>query len=152
MAIGGQPVSDRADLYRKLWALVPRGGSIDPIDGGQSVLGVGAARGAMPCASGKCRNAAQGPRGPTAHQPNQPRDPLPARRVASRLWWTGTTAQLAPNERANYRDQWGQYFRPSVLGSAGIEVPLTLLGDGGLRDVAVTSADRYRYLKIDPSY
>ena len=44
-----------------------------------------------------------------------------------------------------YREIWS-------LGEAGIEVPLTVLGAGGLAKVTVTSADRYDWLKLGRSY
>ncbi|MCE2509568.1 MAG: serine protease [Alphaproteobacteria bacterium] len=44
-----------------------------------------------------------------------------------------------------YRKLW-------ALGDAGTEVPLTLLGKRGMQEVTVTSADRYDWLKLDPSY
>jgi S1-C subfamily serine protease len=44
-----------------------------------------------------------------------------------------------------YREVW-------ALGKAGVEVPLTVLRGAGLADIAVTSADRYDYLKLKRSY
>ncbi len=45
-----------------------------------------------------------------------------------------------------YRKVWS-------LGDAGIDVPLTILkGSGGAREISVKSADRYDYLKLNPSY
>jgi S1-C subfamily serine protease len=46
---------------------------------------------------------------------------------------------------AFYREIWR-------LGEAGIEVPLTVLRGSGLREVTVTSGDRYDYLKLKPSH
>jgi len=39
-----------------------------------------------------------------------------------------------------------------ALGDAGVEVPLTLQTDNGLRKVVVKSSDRYEYLHLDPTY
>ena len=39
-----------------------------------------------------------------------------------------------------------------ALGEAGVDVPLTLLGSDGLKDVQIRSADRYDYLKLKPTY
>ncbi len=44
-----------------------------------------------------------------------------------------------------YRKLWSR-------GAAGIEVPLDLLQGIRTREVAVKSGDRYRYLKLNPSY
>ncbi|HSR72790.1 MAG TPA: S1C family serine protease [Kiloniellales bacterium] len=44
-----------------------------------------------------------------------------------------------------YRKVWS-------LGPAGVEVPLTVLTDGGTAEVTVTSGDRYDYLKLRSSY
>ena len=44
------------------------------------------------------------------------------------------------------------YRKVWALGAAGIEVPLTVLGREGLREVTVISADRYDHLKLNPSY
>ena len=44
-----------------------------------------------------------------------------------------------------YRKLW-------ALGRAGIEVSLTVLGADGVTQIAVQSADRYDYLKLQPSY
>jgi S1-C subfamily serine protease len=44
-----------------------------------------------------------------------------------------------------YRKLWSR-------GAAGIEVPLDLLRGMGTREVAVKSGNRYRYLKLNPSY
>lgn len=38
------------------------------------------------------------------------------------------------------------------LGTAGVQVPLTLDNNGRTRQVTVQSADRYQYLRLDPSY
>jgi S1-C subfamily serine protease len=39
-----------------------------------------------------------------------------------------------------------------ALGAAGVEVPLTVLRRAGVAEISVTSADRYDYLKLDPTY
>lgn len=45
------------------------------------------------------------------------------------------------------------YRKVWALGSAGIDVPLTILkGDNGFREVSVKSGDRYDYLKLNPTY
>ncbi|MGB1547914.1 MAG: S1C family serine protease [Alphaproteobacteria bacterium] len=44
-----------------------------------------------------------------------------------------------------YRKLW-------AVGDAGAAVPITLLGKEGMREVTVTSTDRYDWLKLDPSY
>ena len=44
-----------------------------------------------------------------------------------------------------YRTVW-------ALGDAGVEVPLTLLGRDGLKDLQIRSADRYDYLRLQPTY
>ena len=46
---------------------------------------------------------------------------------------------------AFYREVWR-------LGEAGVEVPLTVLRGSGLREIAVTSGDRYDYLKLKSSH
>ncbi len=67
-----------------------------------------------------------GQRRPESHwAPRRPfrpaagRVPLPARRVAARLWLAGTAANgsplAAPNERAKERGQMGYYQRPLIL-------------------------------------
>ena len=38
------------------------------------------------------------------------------------------------------------------LGVAGVGVPLTLDSESGTREITVKSADRYDYLRLDPSY
>ena len=38
------------------------------------------------------------------------------------------------------------------IGSAGAEVPLTVMREGSLYDITVKSADRYDYLRLDQSY
>jgi S1-C subfamily serine protease len=38
------------------------------------------------------------------------------------------------------------------VGSAGVEVPLTVQSEAGSRQVLLKSADRYDYLRLDPSY
>jgi S1-C subfamily serine protease len=44
-----------------------------------------------------------------------------------------------------YRQVW-------ALGTAGVEVPLTLAREGRRQEVTVRSADRYDYLKLDPTF
>ena len=45
------------------------------------------------------------------------------------------------------------YRKVWALGSAGIDVPLTVLkGDNGFREVSIKSGDRYDYLKLNPTY
>ncbi len=44
-----------------------------------------------------------------------------------------------------YRQVW-------ALGDPGVEVPVTVLSRGGLRELSITSGDRYDYLKLDPSF
>ena len=44
-----------------------------------------------------------------------------------------------------FRKVWG-------LGSAGVVVPLTIDDGHGPRRVKLRSADRYDYLKLDPTY
>jgi S1-C subfamily serine protease len=50
------------------------------------------------------------------------------------------------------RDMADFYRKLWALGKAGIAVPLTILGAQGIVHTAVKSADRYDYLKINPSY
>ena len=46
-----------------------------------------------------------------------------------------------------------QFWRKlRALGSAGVEVPLKVLGGGGVRDVVLTSRDRRGWLKLERSY
>ena len=44
------------------------------------------------------------------------------------------------------------YRKVWALGDAGVDVPLTLLGRDGMKDLQVRSADRYDYLKLQPTY
>lgn len=44
------------------------------------------------------------------------------------------------------------YRKIWALGEAGTQVPLTVLGRDGVRDVTITSASRYDHLKLKPSY
>lgn len=44
------------------------------------------------------------------------------------------------------------YRRVWALGGPGVEVPVTVLSGGQVRDMAITSGDRYDYLKLDPSF
>ncbi len=44
------------------------------------------------------------------------------------------------------------YKRIWALGDPGVEVPVTVLSAGRVHDLAITSGDRYDYLKLDPSY
>ena len=44
------------------------------------------------------------------------------------------------------------YRKVWALGNAGVEVPLTVLRGAGLAEMAVTSSDRYKYLKLKRSY
>jgi S1-C subfamily serine protease len=47
----------------------------------------------------------------------------------------------------------GDFYRKVwALGDAGVEVPLTVLRGAGLAELAVTSSDRYQYLKLKRSY
>jgi S1-C subfamily serine protease len=39
-----------------------------------------------------------------------------------------------------------------ALGSAGVEVPLTIADESGTRPVVLRSADRYDYLRLNPTY
>ena len=50
------------------------------------------------------------------------------------------------------RDLADFYRKLWALGPAGVEVPLTLMTPEGTRDTTVRSADRYDFLKIEPSY
>ena len=50
------------------------------------------------------------------------------------------------------RDLIDFYRKLWALGPAGVEVPLTLLTPEGIQETTVQSADRYDFLKIDPSY
>jgi len=38
------------------------------------------------------------------------------------------------------------------LGGPGVQVPVTVLSGGQVRDLAITSEDRYNYLKLNPSF
>jgi S1-C subfamily serine protease len=38
------------------------------------------------------------------------------------------------------------------LGEAGVEVPLSVRQDGGVRQVKIRSVDRYKFLKLNPTY
>ncbi len=66
-------------------------------------------------------------------RPTAGRVPLPARRVAARLWWVGTTANgsplAAPSERARQRGQTGHYQRPLVLHPSMFIAPWRPLGE-----------------------
>lgn len=44
-----------------------------------------------------------------------------------------------------YRKVWS-------LGNAGVEVPLNVLQGTRVRNLVVRSADRYRYLRLNPSH
>jgi hypothetical protein len=44
-----------------------------------------------------------------------------------------------------YRKLWGQ-------GEAGVDVPLDVLQGMAIESVVVKSADRYRYLRLNPTY
>ena len=44
------------------------------------------------------------------------------------------------------------YKKVWALGDAGVEVPLTVLTGQGVVELAITSGDRYDYLKLNPSY
>jgi S1-C subfamily serine protease len=44
------------------------------------------------------------------------------------------------------------YKRLWALGGPGVEVPVTVLSGGRVQDLAITSGDRYDYLKLDPSF
>ena len=44
-----------------------------------------------------------------------------------------------------FRKVWG-------LGTAGVDVPLTLQTEAGIRSVVLKSSDRYQYLRLDPTY
>ncbi len=39
-----------------------------------------------------------------------------------------------------------------ALGNAGVDVPLTLQTENGMRKVVLKSSDRYEYLRLDPTY
>ncbi len=44
------------------------------------------------------------------------------------------------------------YKRVWALGGPGVEVPVTVLSGGRVQEMAITSGDRYDYLKLDPSF
>ena len=44
------------------------------------------------------------------------------------------------------------YKRVWALGGPGVEVPVRVLSGGRVQDLAITSGDRYDYLKLDPSF
>jgi S1-C subfamily serine protease len=44
------------------------------------------------------------------------------------------------------------YKRVWALGGPGVEVPVTVLSGGRVEEMAITSGDRYDYLKLDPSF
>ena len=44
------------------------------------------------------------------------------------------------------------YKQVWALGEPGVEVPVTVLSGGQVQDLAITSGDRYNYLKLDPSF
>jgi S1-C subfamily serine protease len=44
------------------------------------------------------------------------------------------------------------YKKVWALGDAGVEVPLTVLTAEGVVEFAITSGDRYDYLKLNPTY
>jgi S1-C subfamily serine protease len=44
------------------------------------------------------------------------------------------------------------YKRVWALGGPGVEVPMTVLSGGRVQDLAITSGDRYDYLKLNPSF
>jgi S1-C subfamily serine protease len=44
------------------------------------------------------------------------------------------------------------YKRVWALGGPGVEVPVTVLSAGEIRDLAITAGDRYDYLKLNPSF
>ena len=44
------------------------------------------------------------------------------------------------------------YKRVWALGGPGVEVPVTVLSGGRVQVLAITSGDRYDYLKLDPSF
>jgi S1-C subfamily serine protease len=39
-----------------------------------------------------------------------------------------------------------------ALGNAGVDVPMTLQTENGMRSVVLKSSDRYQYLRLDPTY
>lgn len=44
------------------------------------------------------------------------------------------------------------YRKVWALGEAGVEVPLRVLSEAGLREISVSSGDRYDYLRLNPTY
>ncbi len=50
------------------------------------------------------------------------------------------------------RDMADFYRKLWALGRAGVEVPLSVLQPGGVAEITVKSADRYDYLKLNPSF
>ena len=44
------------------------------------------------------------------------------------------------------------YKRIWALGGPGVKVPITVLSGGRVEEMAITSGDRYDYLKLDPSF
>jgi len=44
------------------------------------------------------------------------------------------------------------YKRVWALGGPGVEVPMTVLSAGEVKDLAITAGDRYDYLKLNPSF
>jgi len=44
------------------------------------------------------------------------------------------------------------YKRVWALGGPGVEVPVTVLSAGEIKDLAITAGDRYDYLKLNPSF
>ena len=38
------------------------------------------------------------------------------------------------------------------LGGPGVQVPITVLSRGSIRELAITSGDRYDYLRLDSSF
>lgn len=49
-------------------------------------------------------------------------------------------------------DQADFYRKVWALGEAGVDVPLSLLTPQGVTEIAVTSGDRYDYLRLNPTY
>ena len=68
------------------------------------------------------------------------------------------TAGVVPGEVVakvagrNVSDMADLFRKVWALGSAGVDVPLELTGEHGTRQVVVRSADRYDYLRIDPTF